>query len=40
MSEIKKDTIVELKSGGPKMTDTGFKWLPRKGEYDNGNRKL
>lgn len=34
MSEIKKGTIVELKSGGPEMTVTGFRWLPTKDEYD------
>lgn len=34
MSDFKKGTVVELKSGGPKMTVTGYRWLPGKGEYD------
>lgn len=32
--EIKKGSIVQLKSGGPKMTVEGFQWNPMKGKYD------
>ena len=34
MADFEKGTIVQLKSGGPEMTVTSYKWLPMNGEYD------